>query len=653
MNDATATLILNVDDNDGARYAKSRILSRAGFDVIEAANGTQALELARASMPDLVLLDVKLPDINGFEVCRQIKASPETAAILVLQTSAAAVQSIDRIRGLDGGADSYLIEPIEPGELIAHVRALLRVRRAEGALRESEERFRQMAENIDDVFWMLDPATDQLLYVSPAYHRLWGDAATLPQPGPGHWAGRIHPDDEAAVEAAYRALASGSPYEIEYRIVRPNGTTRWVAERTFAVRDSRDAIYRLAGVVNDISERKANEMVLRDADRRKDEFLAMLAHELRNPLAPIRNAIELLEPSRAPTPQNFEKMREVIGRQVRHLSRLVDDLLDVARITQGKITLRQETVSLAAAIEAAVETVAPALTKKAHTLRTEMPDDSLYIVGDGVRIAQVLGNILSNAVKYTPLEGEILIDVRGSDGDVQITVRDNGIGMSAETIPHIFDLFVQSQNSLERSEGGLGIGLPLARTLVELHGGQIHAFSAGAGQGSEFVVRLPLTRFAQTGQQAVPGEAAVAAPLVAPGTGPALRLLLVDDSVDAATLLSMVLEADGYDVRIAHEATQALEAAAQFKPEVVLLDLGLPGMDGFQLAQEMRKLDSTAGALLVAVTGYGQAADRQRSHDAGFDYHLVKPVAVEEIHRVIERRFPKVSRVSGSERPDA
>ena len=647
MNDATANLILNVDDNDGARYAKSRILSRAGFEVIEAANGTQALELARASLPDLILLDVKLPDVNGFEVCRQIKASPETAAILVLQTSAAAVQSIDRIRGLDGGADSYLIEPIEPAELIAHVRALLRVRRAEGALRESEERFRQMAENIDDVFWMLDPATDQLLYVSPAYHHLWGDSAILPQPGPAHWAGSVHQEDEATVEAAYRALASGTPYEIEYRIVRPNGTTRWVAERAFPVRDSRDSIYRLAGIVNDISERKANEMVLRDADRRKDEFLAMLAHELRNPLAPIRNAIELLDPSRAPTTQNFETMREVIGRQVRHLSRLVDDLLDVARITQGKITLRQENVSLVAAIEAAIETVAPALTKKAHTLRTEMPDDSVYIVGDGVRIAQVLGNILSNAVKYTPQEGEILVDVHESDEDVQITVRDNGVGMSAETIPHIFDLFVQSQNSLERSEGGLGIGLPLARTLVELHGGQIQAFSAGAGQGSEFVVRLPLTRRVQSGQPAVPDEPVAALP-VEPGTGPALRLLLVDDSVDAATLLSMVLEADGYDVRIAHESTQALEIAARFKPEVVLLDLGLPGMDGFQLAQEMRKLDSTASALLVAVTGYGQAGDRQRSHDAGFDYHLVKPVAVDEIHRVIETRFPKTSSLSGS-----
>jgi PAS domain S-box-containing protein len=639
MSDATANLILNVDDNDGARYAKSRILSRAGFVVIEAANGTEALERARDSLPDLILLDVKLPDINGFEVCRQIKATPETAGILVLQTSAAAVQSIDRIRGLDGGADSYLIEPIEPAELIAHVRALLRVRRAEGALRESEERFRQMAENIDDVFWMLDPSTDQLLYVSPAYRRLWGDAAPAPVPGSGHWAGHIHAEDEAAVETAYRALAGGTPYEIEYRIVRPDGDTRWVAERAFTVRDTRDRIYRLAGIVNDISERKANEMMLRDADRRKDEFLAMLAHELRNPLAPIRNAIELLDPSRAPAPQDFETMRAVIGRQVRHLSRLVDDLLDVARITQGKITLRQENVSLAAAIEAAIETVAPALDKKAHTLKTETPDDSLYVIGDGVRIAQVLGNILSNAVKYTPQGGEILIDVRESDEVVQIAVRDNGVGMSAETIPVIFELFVQSQNSLERSEGGLGIGLPLARTLVELHGGQLEAFSGGPGHGSEFIVSLPLARAVQIAEPA-PAAAAAAAVVAPRDPGPALRLLLVDDSVDAATLLAMVLEADGYDVRVAHEGKQALEVAAQFEPEIVLLDLGLPGMDGFQLAREMRKLAHTANALLVAVTGYGQAADRLRSQEAGFDHHLVKPVSADEIQRVIASRFP-------------
>jgi PAS domain S-box-containing protein len=639
MSDATANLILNVDDNDGTRYAKSRILSRAGFVVIEAANGTEALEQARASLPDLVLLDVKLPDINGFEVCRQIKATPETAGILVLQTSAAAVQSVDKVRGLDGGADSYLIEPIEPAELIAHVRALLRVRRAEGALRESEERFRQMAENIDDVFWMLDPATDQLLYVSPAYRCLWGAEVLAPVPGSGHWAGQIYAEDQAEVETAYRALASGTPYEIQYRIVRPDGNTRWVAERAFTVRDVHDRIYRLAGIVNDISERKAAEMMLRDADRRKDEFLAMLAHELRNPLAPICNAIELLDPSRSPDAQDFETMRAVIGRQVRHLSRLVDDLLDVARITQGKITLRQENVSLAGAIEAAIETVAPALNKKAHTLKTKMPDNSLYVIGDGVRIAQVLGNILSNAVKYTPQGGEILIDVRKSDEIVQIAVRDNGVGMSADTIPVIFDLFVQSQNSLERSEGGLGIGLPLARTLVELHGGHLQAFSRGPGHGSEFIVSLPLSRSGQVTEPA-PATPAAAAAVSPRGAAVPLRLLLVDDSVDAATLLSMVLEADGYDVRVAHEGTQALEIAAQFKPEIVLLDLGLPGMDGFQLAREMRKLPDTADALLIAVTGYGQASDRLRSQEAGFDHHLVKPVSVDEIQRVIVSRFP-------------
>ncbi|NML30296.1 hybrid sensor histidine kinase/response regulator [Paraburkholderia antibiotica] len=646
MSDANANLILNVDDNEGARYAKTRILSRAGFMVIEAGNGADAIERARISQPDLVLLDVNLPDLNGFEVCRRIKAAPETSGVLVIHTSAAAVQSMDRVRGLEGGADSYLTEPIEPAELIAQVRALLRVRRAEGALRESEERFRQMAENIDDVFWMLDPATSQLLYVSPAYRRLWGDAAHEPTPTARHWANHIHPQDAAAVEVAYRALATGVAYEIEYRIVRPDGETRWAVERGFPVRDARERIYRLAGIVNDISDRKANEMMLRDADRRKDEFLAMLAHELRNPLAPIRNAIELLDPNRSPSQESFEAMRAVIGRQVKHLSRLVDDLLDVARITQGKITLRQEIVELASALEAAIETVRPALNRKGHTLTRVLPGEPLFVVGDGVRIAQVLGNILSNAAKYTPQGGDIRIEARASNDmqddapdEVLISVRDNGVGIAADTLPHIFDLFVQSEISLERSEGGLGIGLPLARTLVELHGGRIEAFSAGPGRGSEFVVRLPLTRLANAAEPA-PGASLAAQQ----DAGPALRVLLVDDSVDAALALSLVLQADGYDVRVAHEADSALELAAQFEPQAVLLDLGLPGMDGFQLAQEMRRRPNTANALLIAVTGYGQATDRQRSREAGFDHHLVKPVSVEEIHNVIASRFPAVQR---------
>jgi PAS domain S-box-containing protein len=634
--DMSGVLILNVDDNDGARYAKTRFLSRAGFNVIEAATGGAALDRVRADAPDLVLLDVKLPDINGLEVCRLIKASPETAGTLVLQTSAAAVHSLDRIRGLEGGADSYLTEPVEPAELIAHVRALLRVRLAESALRESEERFRQLAENIDDVFWMLDPASNELLYVSPAYARLWdsgGGAPTL-APGAEHWSGEIHPLDRAHVADAYRQLVTnGVAYQVEFRITRAHGGPRWVAERAFPVHGVAGKANRIAGIVNDISERKAAELLLREADRRKDEFLAMLAHELRNPLAPIRNAVDLLEPERAPTAEHFSTVRAIIDRQVRHLSRLVDDLLDVARITQGKITLRQETVSLATAIDAAIETVQPALQRKHHTLTTRFADTPPYIVGDSVRIAQVFANLLSNASKYSMEGGSIEIETVQLGDEVRVSVRDKGIGITADMLPHIFDLFVQSETSLERSEGGLGIGLPLARTLVELQGGRIEAFSAGAQQGSEFVVWLPLAITPPATVQPVadtPADAAASA---------GKRVLLVDDSVDAATAMALLLEADGFDVRTAHDALEALALSETFAPQIVLLDIGLPGMDGYRLAGEMRARKSTADALLIAVTGYGQAHDRQRSKEAGFDHHLVKPVPFAEIQKAVRGRF--------------
>jgi PAS domain S-box-containing protein len=633
--DWSAVLILNVDDNDGARYAKTRILSRAGFNVIEAATGTAALERVQADAPDLVLLDVKLPDINGLEVCRRIKASPETAGTLVLQTSAAAVHSIDRIRGLEGGADSYLTEPVEPAELIAHVRALLRVRLAENALRESEERFRQLADNIDDVFWMLDPSSNTLLYVSPAYARLFDAGAGAPQPTPGaeHWSGEIHPLDREHVADAYRRLlAQGVPYEVEYRITHAHGGPRWVAERAFQVRDAAGRSDRVAGIVNDISERKAAEMLLREADRRKDEFLAMLAHELRNPLAPIRNAVDLLDPDREPTIDHFATVRSIIDRQVRHLSRLVDDLLDVARITQGKITLRRETVDLATAIEAAIETVRPALDRKRHTLTTRLADTPLYIVGDSVRIAQVFANLLSNASKYSLEDGAIEIETGQFGDDVRIAVRDKGIGIAADMLPHIFDLFVQSETSLERSEGGLGIGLPLAKTLVELQGGRIEAYSEGLQKGSEFIVWLPLAKHPPATVQ--PVDADVPSHVVS-----GKRVLLVDDSVDAATAMALLLEADGFDVRTAHDAHEALALSDAFAPQIVLLDIGLPGMDGYRLASELRAREVTAQALLIAVTGYGQAHDRQRSKEAGFDHHLVKPVAFSEIQKAVRGRF--------------
>ena len=622
------TLILNVDDNDGARYAKTRMLARAGFDVIEAATGNLALEKVREYCPDLVLLDVKLPDINGLEVCRRIKLDPLTATTLVLQTSAAAVHTIDKVRALDGGADSYLTEPIEPAELIANVRALLRLRHAESALRESEERFRQLAENIDDVFWMFDPADDMLLYVSPAYRTLWGRELAPFERGAQHWTTGVHPEDMARIASAYEVLRREGRYEEEYRIVRPDGTVRWVRERAFPVADATGHTYRLAGIATDVTARKTGELLLREADRRKDQFLAMLAHELRNPLAPIRHAVEIMDPRKSMPAELLDAARMIVSRQVTHLSRLVDDLLDVSRITQGKITLKYEAVELATAVSAAIETVRPALDKKHHTLRVELPATPSTLLGDSVRIAQVIGNLLSNASKYTPDAGTIVLSAEVSASEIAIHVRDNGIGIDADILPHIFELFVQSENSLERSEGGLGIGLPLARTLVELHGGRIEAHSAGIGQGSEFIAIWP--RSVSTASHPPVKKEAVVADEVQ-----TRRVLLVDDSVDAASAMSLLLETLGHEVRVAHDGFAALDAAGEFAPEVVILDIGLPGMDGFQIARAMRERADTAGALLIALTGYGQASDRQRSHEAGFDHHFVKPVSFDDIDRLI------------------
>ena len=621
-------LILNVDDNDGARYAKSRVLARAGFTVIEAATGTSALEQVRSANPDLVLLDVKLPDINGLEVCRQIKLDPQTAATVVLQTSAAAVHTIDKVRALDGGADSYLTEPIEPSELIANVRALLRLRNAESALRDSEERFRQLADNVDDVFWMLNPARDALLYISPAYRALWGREPVALARGVTHWSEGVHAGDLERVRAAVAALHRGERYEEEYRVERPDGSLRWVRERAFPVPDASGRTYRLAGIVTDITERKTSELLLREADRRKDQFLAMLAHELRNPLAPIRNAVEIMDPRKSLPQEALDEARMIVSRQVTHLSRLVDDLLDVSRITQGKITLRQEPVDLGAAIAAAIETVRPMIDRKRHTLELDPVPERVTLLGDAVRIAQVIGNLLSNASKYTPEGGTIhlISDIRNDT--IAIRVIDNGIGIDATMLPHIFELFVQSESSLERSEGGLGIGLPLAQRLVELHGGRLEARSAGIGHGSEFITTWPRHASA-AGEVAVEKDAAV------DDAVQARRVLLVDDSVDAAAAMSLLLETLGHEVHVAHDGVAALALAERLVPDVVILDIGLPGMDGFQIARAMRERDATASALLIALTGYGQASDRQRSHEAGFDRHFVKPVSFNDIEHAI------------------
>ena len=364
------------------------------------------------------------------------------------------------------------------------------------------------------------------------------------------------------------------------------------------------------------------------ADRHKNEFLAMLAHELRNPLAPIRNALYVLGMPGADAAM-AEQARNVMGRQMQHLVRLVDDLLDVSRIMRGRVELRKERVELAAVVSRAVETVQPLIEAKQHKLEVDLPTQPVWLEADPVRLAQVLSNLLTNAAKYTDQGGRIWLRGALDGGEVVVQVRDNGIGITAELLPSVFDLFTQADRSLDRSQGGLGVGLTLCRHLVEMHGGSIRASSAGPGQGSEFEVRLPAAA-------AVPAPAAADSATAA--MAPAQRVLVVDDNVDAAESLALLLRLSAHEVQVVHDGARALAAAPAFRPHVVLLDIGLPGMNGLEVARQLRRLPECDGAMLVAVTGYGQEEDRQRSREAGFDCHLVKPVNPNDLQALLARR---------------
>jgi signal transduction histidine kinase/ActR/RegA family two-component response regulator len=393
----------------------------------------------------------------------------------------------------------------------------------------------------------------------------------------------------------------------------------------------------IAGIA--IAHHRADQMLaeqarqLEDANRHKDEFLALLGHELRNPLAPITAALELLR-IRGDDPPQVEKFRQVIERQVRQLARLVDDLLDISRITHGDIPIVSQATTAAEVIAAAVEAARPLIEQHRHRLEVSTPDVPLPLDADPIRLAQVLSNLLNNAAKFTEPGGTIALRASGEGGEIVIRIRDSGIGVPSGMLTRIFDPFVQAGRTPDRAQGGLGIGLTLARRLVELHGGRIEAHSGGTGQGSEFVVRLPAGT--ESGRRA-----AVPGPVVAGGIR--RRVLVVDDNVDAADSLAEVLKALGHQVEVAHEGTAALAAASNRPPEVVLLDLGLPGMDGYEVARRLRTAHPGDSIRLIALTGYGQEADRARARQAGFDVYLVKPADLDGLLAAIES--PPGSRV--------
>ncbi|MEO7362976.1 MAG: ATP-binding protein, partial [Gemmatimonadaceae bacterium] len=429
-------------------------------------------------------------------------------------------------------------------------------------------------------------------------------------------------------------FGTGTPIQIEHRFQRADGEYRWHISRCLPMRDADGSIVQWVGSSTDIHTQKqaSNDMerasdVLADADLRKDEFLAILAHELRNPLAPIRNALQILQITNG-TAESVGIASAIIDRQTTQMIRLVDELLDVSRISRGTIDLRSETIKLDTIIHQAVETSRPAIERAGHALRVTMPERPVYLMGDAVRLVQVFGNLLNNAGKYTESGGRIELHAERDGDEVIVSVRDSGIGIPSHMLLSVFEMFRQVDHSLERSRGGLGIGLSLVQRLVELHHGTVSAFSAGPDEGSVFTVRLPVL------PEVLPAALSVQETQMRV-SAVGCRVLVVDDNEDSANSLVMYLRLIGHDARAAYDGVEALEIAEAFRPELVFLDIGMPKMNGLAAARRIRESAWGQRSLLVALSGWGQAEDRRKSRDAGFDTHLVKPIDHETLAQLL------------------
>lgn len=686
--------ILVVDDLPDKLLVYRTILEELGVNIVTARSGPEALRLVLQHEFAVILLDVNMPDMDGFETAALIhgrKRSAHTPIIFVT----AYMDEFHTAQGYAQGAVDYILTPVVPEILRTKVKVFVDLfRMTQQVRKQAEERIALAEEHARRV--AAEEASRRSAFLSEVSAALMGsmeldsrvgDLVRLPLPlladvgiarlvdhagdeVQTHWAW-FDPRRAAAVDqpvdrdrlnplllaALKRALESGqteilppqetpleagdeSPYADAEP--EPSGPPRTLChmgvfpmvargktigaillaragERSPFDRDdcrlAEELALRGAIAIDNIGLYRS----IREADRRKDEFLAMLAHELRNPLAPISNAVEIMR-LRGPEHSELDWARDVIARQVQHLVRLVDDLLDVSRITRGKIRLKLEPIDLAAVVSNAVETSRPLIEGRRHRFVADMPTEAIWVKADPARLAQVLANLLNNAAKYTEEGGSIRISVARDGGQAVVRVRDSGVGIPPEMLAGIFDLFTQVDRTLDRSQGGLGIGLTLVQRLVQMHGGSVEAQSDGPGQGSEFVVRLPMLTAFQPPRLATPP------PAERESAAGHLRILVVDDNADAAVSLSMLLRLDGHEVHMVHSGPAALDAVRELRPDVVMLDIGLPEMDGYEVARRLRAEPGGADLSLVAVTGYGQDEDQRRCRAAGFDHHLVKPV---------------------------
>ena len=566
MNGEDRVSVLLVDDQPARLLSYEAILGTLGLDLVRAQSGTEALARLMEREFAAILLDVNMPDIDGFETAALIHRHPRFEKTPIIFVTAVHVTDLDRLKGYQLGAFDYVYVPVVPEILRNKVQVLA---------------------------------------------ELHGQRKKL---------------EKANAELA--ALNTGLQAEPARELQALNETLE---------RANAELAQRNAELVREVAERKRAQGALQEADRRKNEFLAMLSHELRNPLAAISNAVRLLQISPPADPQ-AAPARDVLGRQVAHLVRLIDDLLDVSRITSGKITLRSEPVDIRTVVGRAVETAQPLIAARRQQLVVSVPPDPIIVEGDPIRLAQVLAKLLSNAVKYTDEGGRIRVVAKTAPGDhgeeAAIKVEDSGMGIAPEMLPRIFDLFSQAEHPRD-GQGGLGISLALVRELVALHDGSVEASSAGVGQGAEFAVRLPLARAL--------GAELPERPAVRSSARPARRMrrvLVVDDNRDSAESLAALLGMLGHEVDQAYDGPAALETARTRFPDLVLLDIGMPGMSGHEVARRIRAEPALVGTTLIALTGYGTAEDRHESRAAGFDGHLVKPIDFEALQRIIESLPP-------------
>jgi signal transduction histidine kinase len=566
--------ILLVDDQPARLLTYQSVLSELGQNLVCARSGVEALDKLMREEFAVVLLDVSMPEMDGFEAARLIHDHPRFEKTPIIFVTGVHVTDLDRLKGYKLGAVDYVFIPVVPEILRSKVAVLVELYCKRREMRELNRNLAQANERLAEANTTLQAEKNRELKTLNANLQ----------------------HANAELERANRSLQS------------------------------------------EVAERVRAEQALKEADRHKDEFLAMLAHELRNPLAPILSAVQLMRMKPVADPK-LSWSRDVIERQLSHLTRLVDDLLDVARITRGRINLSREPIELAVLIARAVETVQPLMQARGHELSSEIPAGTLRINADPLRLTQAFGNVLGNAAKYTERGGRISLTVCRQGTDVEIRVRDTGIGIPAEQLPRIFDLFTQVRS--DHSQSGLGIGLALVRRLLQMHGGTITAHSEGVGQGTEFLIRLPL--LLETAQSANGGEKSTTGSEDAPPVR--RRILVADDNADALETLATVLELGGHEVFSAANGSLALESAERHLPEVALLDIGMPLLDGYEVARRIRAQAWGKQITLVALTGWGQDSDRRRSQEAGFDSHLVKPLDLDKLTQLLAR-LPSAPRQS-------